>query len=94
MQSQYNSLTPCERVLQDKWAKKKADTFAPCPAGFAWERYHRDEYPGYLCGGGAHFMSDGILAEGIPGLYVHWTPTLRRHHDNYGRKPHSSEYFS
>ncbi|KAI1438519.1 hypothetical protein GGR50DRAFT_691049 [Xylaria sp. CBS 124048] len=70
LQSVYHTLTPRERVQQDKWAMTKADWFAPCPADFPWKRCPDPRFPGYVCEGGAHFMSDGILAEGIPSLYV------------------------
>lgn len=69
MQTQYATLSGVERAAQDKWAMKKADDFAPCPAGFPWHRYYDPLFPGYRCDGGSHFITDGIIAEGIPGLY-------------------------
>ncbi|KAI1328783.1 hypothetical protein F5Y16DRAFT_141824 [Xylariaceae sp. FL0255] len=70
-QLNYSNLTGGEKAKQDKWAMKKADSFAPCPAGFPWYRNPDERYPGYRCEGGKHFMSDGLLAEGIPGMYVY-----------------------
>ncbi|KAI1337525.1 hypothetical protein F5Y15DRAFT_417992 [Xylariaceae sp. FL0016] len=67
LQSTYSTLTPAQRAEQDVWAKGKADKFAPCPMGYAWERH--PSHAGYRCKGGAHYISDGILAEGLPGLY-------------------------
>jgi hypothetical protein len=67
LQTIYKTLTPAQRQAQDKWAKKKASEFAPCPFNFPWVR--DEEHSGYACTGGAHYMSDTILAEGIPGLY-------------------------
>jgi hypothetical protein len=89
MQSRYHSLTPCERKLQDKWATQKADSFAPCPAGYPWERHPNPHSPGYQCRGGAHFMSDGILTEGIPGLYVYGK--IHEHLPDHDRVPAKSE---
>ncbi|KAI1489309.1 hypothetical protein F5X96DRAFT_684126 [Biscogniauxia mediterranea] len=87
LQSSYATLTPAERASQDAWATRKASEFAPCPYDFAWVRHGM--LPGYACAGGAHFMSDAILAEGIPGLYV----TMYAHRDLEGcdRKPPASE---
>ncbi|KAI0598006.1 hypothetical protein F4775DRAFT_592759 [Biscogniauxia sp. FL1348] len=87
LQSSYATLTPVERASQDAWATRKASEFAPCPYDFAWVRHGL--MPGYACAGGAHFMSDAILAEGIPGLYV----TMYAHRDLEGcdRKPPPSE---
>ncbi|KAI1632066.1 hypothetical protein F4809DRAFT_656991 [Biscogniauxia mediterranea] len=87
LQSSYATLTPAERASQDAWATRKASEFAPCPYDFAWVRH--GVLPGYACAGGAHFMSDAILAEGIPGLYV----TMYAHRDLEGcdRKPPASE---
>ncbi|EMR64870.1 hypothetical protein UCREL1_8162 [Eutypa lata UCREL1] len=83
MQTTYNTLTPAERADQDAWATHKADEFAPCPFNFAWER--DDHYPGYRCAGGAHYMSDMILAEGVPGLYAR--QDCHRGLKNWDRKP-------
>lgn len=69
LQSAYKTLAPAERVAQDAWATRKADEFAPCPFNFPWERASTG-HAGYRCAGGAHFMSDAILAEGVPGLYA------------------------
>ncbi|KAK8002720.1 P-loop containing nucleoside triphosphate hydrolase protein [Apiospora arundinis] len=54
-QVNYEMLGAEERRMQDKWAKKKADEFAPCPMNFAWMRHET--------------LSDLMLAQGEPGLY-------------------------
>ncbi|KAI5924260.1 hypothetical protein F4810DRAFT_709597 [Camillea tinctor] len=87
MQSSYATLAPAERASQDEWATRKASEFAPCPYDFAWKRHHSK--PGYACVGGAHFMSDAILAEGIPGLYA--TMDVHRGLDECDRRPPVSE---
>ncbi|KAK7954035.1 hypothetical protein PG996_014921 [Apiospora saccharicola] len=38
-QANYSTLGEEERRKQDKWAKQKADEFAPCPMNFMWERH-------------------------------------------------------
>ncbi|KAK8111158.1 uncharacterized protein PG998_007615 [Apiospora kogelbergensis] len=38
-QANYATLGAEERRRQDRWAKRKADEFAPCPANFAWTRH-------------------------------------------------------
>ncbi|RYP54156.1 hypothetical protein DL770_010967 [Monosporascus sp. CRB-9-2] len=68
LQTAYATLAPGERAAQDAWAAHKADEFAPCPYSFPWLR--DGQCPGYRCAGGAHYMSDMILAEGVPGLYA------------------------
>ncbi|KAI1498499.1 hypothetical protein F5X99DRAFT_431721 [Biscogniauxia marginata] len=87
LQSSYATLAPRERAEQDIWAKRKATEFAPCPFNFPWDRH--ETRPGYVCAGGAHFMSDAILAEGIPGLYI--TGNAHRELDGWGRKPPAQE---
>ncbi|KAK8038221.1 hypothetical protein PG994_014988 [Apiospora phragmitis] len=73
-QVNYAKLGEEERRLQDKWAKKKADEFAPCPANYAWMRHETR----YRCVGSAHFMSDLMLAQGEPGLYYTCVPKSKR----------------
>ncbi|KAK7749402.1 hypothetical protein SLS62_008146 [Diatrype stigma] len=83
LQTKYGTLAPAERAGQDAWATRKADQFAPCPFNFSWER--DGDYPGYRCAGGAHYMSDMILAEGVPGLYAR--QGCHRGLKNWNRKP-------
>ncbi|RYO84636.1 hypothetical protein DL766_005644 [Monosporascus sp. MC13-8B] len=86
LQTAYATLAPGERAAQDAWATRKADELAPCPYNFPWLR--DDECPGYRCAGGAHYVSDTILAEGVPGLYAtRCHPGLR----NWDREPTEQE---
>ncbi|KAI0024420.1 hypothetical protein F4780DRAFT_775807 [Xylariomycetidae sp. FL0641] len=88
LQSRYGSLSAAERKKQDAWAMKKADHFAPCPASFAWRR--TEEGHGYRCEGGAHYISDATLAEGVPSLYV--LANKHRDLDNCSREPPEHEH--
>lgn len=71
-QTMYDSLREEERILQDKWAKRKADQMAPCPADLLWVRHAT--HPGYRCTGGTHYVSDDMIAEGNPGVYTRRRP--------------------
>jgi hypothetical protein len=71
-QTMYDSLREEERILQDKWAKRKADEMAPCPADLLWVRHAT--HPGYRCTGGTHYVSDVMIAEGNPGVYTRRRP--------------------
>lgn len=44
-QANYSTLGEEERRKQDKWAKGKADQFAPCPMSYMWERHATRESP-------------------------------------------------
>ncbi|KAI1260020.1 hypothetical protein F5Y18DRAFT_442140 [Xylariaceae sp. FL1019] len=68
-QSRYHTLTPHERIAQDQWASIKAAELAPCPMGYDWHRHEDEGYPGYECDAHAHFISDKIIAEGLPAMY-------------------------
>ncbi|KAI0157560.1 hypothetical protein GGR57DRAFT_460278 [Xylariaceae sp. FL1272] len=90
-QARYHTLTPNERIAQDQWASIKAGELAPCPMGFEWHRYENEKYPGYECNAHAHFISDKIIAQGIPGMYG--LPGIFRHSgvNIADRVPDSSE---
>ncbi len=65
-QTKYESLTPQEQKKQEEWAQEKIQTLGPCPQGFRWSRIPC----GYHCQGGAHWMSDEMLAEGKGGFFI------------------------
>lgn len=44
-QANYSTLGEEERRRQDRWAKAKADQFAPCPMNYMWERHVTRESP-------------------------------------------------
>ncbi|KAK7966780.1 uncharacterized protein PG986_001057 [Apiospora aurea] len=44
-QVNYAQLGREEKRVQDKWAKEKADQFAPCPANWPWMRHETRELP-------------------------------------------------
>ncbi|ORY71734.1 uncharacterized protein BCR38DRAFT_18961 [Pseudomassariella vexata] len=71
-QTVYAKLDEEERILQDNWAKAKATQLAPCPAGLQWERHLT--CPGFRCTGGMHYMSDLIIASGVPSMYTRRCP--------------------
>jgi hypothetical protein len=71
-QTDYVNLSGEEKILQDKWAKTTATDLAPCPADLLWVRH--ESYPGYCCTAGMHFVSDLMIAEGIPGVYTYREP--------------------
>jgi hypothetical protein len=55
-----------EREDQEKWAQELIKRSGACPEGFEWNR----KPGGYQCGGGAHGVTDELLAEGLGGLWA------------------------
>ncbi|KAM3071824.1 hypothetical protein ACMFMG_009682 [Clarireedia jacksonii] len=66
-QAQINQLDPASRKEQDEWAREKiSEMLDVCPQKFAYQRRGN----GYICGGGSHFMTDELIAEGMGGMYA------------------------
>ncbi|TGO63569.1 hypothetical protein BCON_0012g00590 [Botryotinia convoluta] len=65
-QVRYQEMTYEEKKKQDEWVRNFIVYAGPCPAGFSWERV---KY-GYVCNGGNHLCTDGLLAEGKGGFYM------------------------
>ncbi len=65
-QVQYESLSPQDKQKQEEWAQEKIRSLGPCPEGFEWLRVPG----GYNCGGGSHWQSDELVAEGKGGFYM------------------------
>ncbi|KAH6652198.1 hypothetical protein BKA67DRAFT_693384 [Truncatella angustata] len=74
-QMAYKSLSPEERLVQDRWANQKGLELAPCPNNFNWIRHRTGR--GYECSDGMHYIPDDLVAEGMPGMYT----TARRPSD-------------
>jgi hypothetical protein len=75
-QTQIAKMSPAERKQQEKWAQQQLVSNAgtgACVAGYSWNRV--DDYwdglliGGYRCQGGAHMVTDELLAEGRGGFY-------------------------
>ncbi|KAI0138393.1 hypothetical protein BJ166DRAFT_598630 [Pestalotiopsis sp. NC0098] len=79
-QLDYARLSRAQKDEQDRWADAKGKELAPCPANWNWLRHGLhpmaggQEYPGYVCEGGWHYIPDIIVAEGVPGLYTRGVP--------------------
>ncbi|KAF8853830.1 hypothetical protein BDZ45DRAFT_566739, partial [Acephala macrosclerotiorum] len=60
-------LPPAEQKEQEEWAQTqlKQNASSNCPVGLIWVRCK----DGYRCLGGAHYVSDKLLAEGKGGWY-------------------------
>ena len=70
-QTQIESMAPRERAEQEQWAQAQlAQNAGTCVAGFSWSRIEG----GYRCRGGAHMVTDELLAEGKGGYYRHACP--------------------
>lgn len=70
---QFRRPQPVSRAQKVASSKNNLPTSTPssrqggsCPQGLAWIRAGEDN--GYWCGGGAHFISDALLAEGKGGV--------------------------
>jgi hypothetical protein len=66
-QTKINELDSASRKEQDAWARSKIGEMPDvCPQKFAYQRRGN----GYVCGGGSHFMTDELIAEGMGGMYA------------------------
>ncbi|PQE15111.1 hypothetical protein CJF31_00007197 [Rutstroemia sp. NJR-2017a BVV2] len=66
-QTKINELDSVSRKEQDAWAREKISEMPDvCPQKFAYQRRGN----GYVCGGGSHFMTDELIAEGMGGMYA------------------------
>lgn len=60
-QTQYDQLSPQDRNEQEAWAQTQlGQNSGRCPQRYEWIR----QSGGYRCGGGTHFVTDALLAEG------------------------------
>jgi hypothetical protein len=62
-------LSPLDRERQEKWAQSQIARSGVCPEGYDWEP--SDGFGGgYLCGGRKHFVSHGLIGEGLGGVFL------------------------
>ncbi|KAI1876429.1 hypothetical protein JX265_003955 [Neoarthrinium moseri] len=83
---QYQNASAERKKYLDIWAMQKASELAPCPAGYRWRRH--PSHPGYLCAGGAHYIPDVMVVEGLPGVYTVSRPPKKLIED---MTPHKKE---
>jgi hypothetical protein len=76
-QTKIESLSRSDREQQEKWAQSKlSSNTGACLDGFGWQRKTicQDNIPGgfkgYICKGGAHFVTDKLLVKGNGKCYL------------------------
>ncbi|PVH78074.1 hypothetical protein DL98DRAFT_534128 [Cadophora sp. DSE1049] len=67
-QLKLSSLPPPERAAQESWAQSIIQKVGNCPQNMAWQHINLPTSKGYQCAGGAHFISDELIAEGKCGI--------------------------
>lgn len=67
-QKYIKTLAPKERAEQEKWAQSKIDKQGCCDQGYTWKR----EGNGYRCDGGAHSITDAMMASGGKGGLINY----------------------